>query len=115
MERVIAAEMTDYLLKNNVISKHQHGFLSRRSTATNLLECLSDWTLAIDGGQTTAAVYVTSLELLILSHVKNWFTNYRITESPGLLNFVSSFLSDRILSEPGSTMRYPKPPSWQVE
>ncbi len=56
MERVITAEMTDYLLKNNVISKHQNGFLSRRSTATNLLECLSDWTLAIDSGQTMAAV-----------------------------------------------------------
>ena len=32
----------------NVITKSQHGFLSRKSTTTNLLECLNDWTLMLD-------------------------------------------------------------------
>jgi len=37
--------MMSYLLTNSIISKHQHGFLARHSTSTNLLESLHDWTI----------------------------------------------------------------------
>jgi hypothetical protein len=47
MERIVASEMLRYLRVNNKITKEQHGFLARRSTSTNLLETLNDWTLAI--------------------------------------------------------------------
>jgi len=43
MERIIASEMLSYLRAHDVISKQQHGFLSRRCTESNLLECLNDW------------------------------------------------------------------------
>jgi len=48
MERVIVGEMSNYLLSIGAISKHQHGFVTKRSTTTNLLETLNDWTLSID-------------------------------------------------------------------
>jgi len=32
---------------HDVSSKQQHGFLSRRCTDSNLLECLNDWTFAL--------------------------------------------------------------------
>ena len=46
MERVISTEMFNYLREHNLVSKHQHGFMSRHSTVSNLLESLNDWTLA---------------------------------------------------------------------
>jgi len=42
MERIIVDETLTYLLKQNVITKEQHGFLRRRSTVTNLLETTND-------------------------------------------------------------------------
>ena len=38
MERVVAADMANYLLSNNLLNASQHGFLFRWSTLTNLLE-----------------------------------------------------------------------------
>ena len=58
MERVIVNEMSNYLMSVGVISKHQHGFITKRSTTTNLLETLNDWTLSIDNRLTQTAVYV---------------------------------------------------------
>ena len=39
MESIVKDQMLDYLLQNKLISKHQHGFLARRSTCKQLLEC----------------------------------------------------------------------------
>ena len=38
MERVVATRVLDYLRMQNLISKHQHGLLSRQSTVSNLLQ-----------------------------------------------------------------------------
>ena len=56
MEKVVVEQMLRYLLINKLISKQQHGFLSRRSTATNLIESLNDWTLNLENkhGQSIA-------------------------------------------------------------
>jgi len=51
MERVIAHDMLIYLRRHNVINKQQHGFLSGRSTTSNLLETLNDWTLTLNNGK----------------------------------------------------------------
>jgi len=40
--------MIQYLDRHKLLSWQQHGFLAKRSTLTNLLGCLSDWTLALD-------------------------------------------------------------------
>jgi len=42
MERIISTHLIDYLLCNKLISKHQHGFLVKHSTCTNLLETVND-------------------------------------------------------------------------
>jgi hypothetical protein len=47
MERTIASQMLVYLRSLGVFDGQQHGFLSGRSTTTNLLETLNDWTLAL--------------------------------------------------------------------
>ena len=58
MERVIANEISNYLLQHGLISRQQHGFLAKRSTTTNLTETLNDWTLAIDNKQSVTVPYI---------------------------------------------------------
>ena len=44
LESVIRKQLVNFLVQNGLISDHQHGFMSGRSTCTNLLSCLRDWT-----------------------------------------------------------------------
>ena len=50
-ERIVKEQMLDYLRKYNLITRHQHGFLSQHSTTTELT--LNDWTLAVSVAQQT--------------------------------------------------------------
>jgi hypothetical protein len=43
---------------NSIISKHQHGFLSKHSTTTNLLESLNDWTSSLEHRQFVKILYI---------------------------------------------------------
>jgi hypothetical protein len=47
MERIIVTDMLCFLREHNAISKQQHDFLQGRSTSSNVLKTLSDWTLSI--------------------------------------------------------------------
>ena len=58
MERVISAEILQYCKRHGLISDQQHGFLSKRSTVTNLLSGHNDWTNAISKRHTVAAAYI---------------------------------------------------------
>jgi len=44
LERIVASKVYGHLDSNNVLSGDQHGFVRDRSTCTNLLECLNDFT-----------------------------------------------------------------------
>jgi len=47
--KVMAADTFDYwVLGNKLLISNQHGFLSKRSTLTNLLESISDWTISLE-------------------------------------------------------------------
>jgi len=43
MENIIKQKMLEYLLQCCLISRHQHGFLSRHSTRTQLVACVNNW------------------------------------------------------------------------
>ena len=47
-----------YLVDNDIIPKVQHGFLLKKSTTTNLLECLDGWTKKFDDGRQTDIIYL---------------------------------------------------------
>ena len=96
MERIIVAELLAFLRSNGVISKQQHGFLSRRSTSTNLLETLSDWTLAINDKRGVQVAYIDYAKAFdSISHAKllHKLTAYSIIGS--LFDWIASFLSQR--------------------
>ncbi len=47
-----------YLHSNNLISENQHGFQEKHSTCTQLLECMNDWTLAMDKKYLVDCIYI---------------------------------------------------------
>ena len=57
-ERVIHKKMLKYLVENNLISKSQHGFLTKRSTITNLLSCTFDWVNYFNNKQAIDIIYI---------------------------------------------------------
>ena len=48
LERIIREQMLTYLNRNNLLPQQQHGFLSKKSTVSNLLECMDKWTKTFD-------------------------------------------------------------------
>jgi len=57
-ERIISNQMFSYFLANGLINKAQHGFLKGLSTATNLLQCVNDWSLSIQNCRGITVVYI---------------------------------------------------------
>ena len=58
MESVIKDDILAHMLSKGLISRHQHGFLSRRSTGTQLIDCFNDWTLNIENKQSLDVIYI---------------------------------------------------------
>lgn len=58
LESCVKEELLSYLMTHNIITKHQHGFLSRKSTSTQLLECTLDWTIALNTNKSVDIIYL---------------------------------------------------------
>lgn len=58
MERLIVSKITDFALRCNILPSTQHGFLPGRSTVTNLLACLDNWTTSLDRGHPVDVIYL---------------------------------------------------------
>ena len=96
MESIIKDQLLDYLKSNNLISRQQHGFLSRHSTCTQLLECLNDRTLAIDNHQGVAVCYIDfsrAFDSVVHKKLLVKLSSYGIADD--LLAFIKFFLTDR--------------------
>jgi len=57
-ESVILFELLKFLNVNKVITPSQHGFLEGRSTCTNLIESLNDWSGILNKSQEALILYV---------------------------------------------------------
>ena len=96
MERVMVYDMLIYLRHHNLISKQQHGFLSARSTTSNLLESISDWTLALNDNKSVAVAnidFAKAFDSVCTSKLIYKLQSYGI--SGALIRWITSFLSDR--------------------
>ena len=58
MERGIANTLYEHLSCNGLLSSVQHGFVKGKSTCTNLLECVNDWTLILQDKSCVTVAYV---------------------------------------------------------
>ena len=96
MERIISADILTYLHMHKLISKQQHGFLAKRSTCTNLLEALNDWTLAIKNKKSIIVAYIDyqkAFDTVCHSKLFTKLAAYGITGK--LLLWIKNFLTDR--------------------
>lgn len=58
LETLINQKICIHLTSNELLSEHQHGFMSGRSCLSNLLETLECWTDALDNGNRVDCVYL---------------------------------------------------------
>ena len=96
MERVISAEILQYCKRYGLISEQQHGFLSKRSTVTNLLSGHNDWTSAISNHNSVAVAYIDFMKAFDSVCHKKLFTRLSSLGITGnLLDWIKNFLTDR--------------------
>jgi len=96
MERVIVLELSRYLRVNDLITSEQHGFLTKRSTSTNLLETLNDWTLAINNRRSVSTVYIDySKAFDSVCHSKLFLKLQAYGITGNLLQWIKSLLTNR--------------------
>ena len=99
MEWVINGQILDYLQRYKLLSGQQHGFSAKRSTVTNLLDCLSDWTLALDNHQSVTVAYIDySKAFDIVSRTKLLHKLSRFGICGNLLKWIGEFLHNRTQS-----------------
>ena len=96
MEKLIKQVILDYLLENDLLSKKQHGFISGRSTVTQLLRYLDDCIEEISDGSVVDAIYLdfskafdTVPHLRLMSKLES----YGITGN--IKQWVNAFLTGR--------------------
>jgi hypothetical protein len=58
MESVVKDQLLTFLLEHGLINKHQHAFMSKFSTNTNLLECTFDWFVALAHSDSVDVIYI---------------------------------------------------------
>ena len=96
MERILNENILNYLLVNNLITKHQHGFIRGRSTSTNLLECIYDWSLNLQNHAGTDIIYFDFKKAFdSVSHPKLLTKLNAYGISGLLLSWINAFLYGR--------------------
>ena len=96
MERVIYNSVLQHLTENNILHSAQHGFLRHRSTCTNLLESLNDWTIYLQDKNAVTIVYIDfRKDFDSVSHAK-LIARLKFYGIRGdLLNWLKEYLRDR--------------------
>lgn len=96
MEKVLVSEMAGFLLRKGIIPPSQHGFLPGRSTLTNLLTKVHDWSKADDSGQSVDVFYLDfekAFDKVPFRRLLHKLHHYGIRGL--LLNLIQDFLQDR--------------------
>ena len=97
LERIIHSQMLEYIVRNNIIPHCQHGFLPKKSTTTNLLECLNDWTRNYDNNLSTDIIYLDyskCFDKVCHSKLLLKLTNYGIIGPAH--HWIENFLTNRV-------------------
>ena len=97
MESVIHDQLISYLRTHNLISNNQHGFLARKSTGTNLLNCFQDWQIAIKNKKLIDIIYLDfqkAFDSLVHNKIIAKLSSYGLRYE--LLSWIREFLTGRM-------------------
>jgi hypothetical protein len=109
MESVIKDAMLSYLLEQKLINKQQHGFISKRSTCSQLLECIDDWSVSLSDKQSIDVAYIDFRRAFdSVVHSKLYLKLKSLGIGGNLLLWIRDFLSNRLqaVRVAGSTSTY---------
>ena len=96
-ERVLLSFLTPYLQENDIISPSQHAFVAGKSTGTNLLDSLNDWTNCIDAQQPVDILYIDLAKAFdSVSHSKLLYKLEKLGIGGNILEWLSHFLCERL-------------------
>ena len=96
MERIIARHIYNHLVSCNLLTAAQHGFVRSRSTCTNLLESVNDWTLVIQNRRAVTIAYIDFTRAFdSVSHEKLFARLYMYGIRGNVLQWLQNFFKDR--------------------
>ena len=96
LESIISIQMIQYLLDHKLITPHQHGFLKRHSTSTNLLESLHDWSISLSNRKSINIAYIDFKSAFdCISHPKLLIKLSSYGIKGNLYHWIAAFLSNR--------------------
>jgi hypothetical protein len=96
MELIVKDHVMAFLKDNNLISTKQHGFLSRRSTLTNVLSTLNNWFKARLEKLSVHSIYIDFAKAFdTVSHPKLLYKLSKYGISGPILAWIKAFLSNR--------------------
>jgi len=96
LERIIANQIKNHLISNNLLHTAQHGFLTGLSTCTNLLESLNDWTHYLQDKHGVVIAYVDfSKAFDVVSHSKLFVRLESYGIGGTLLTWLRNFFTGR--------------------
>jgi len=96
LERIIHDKMLRYLSANGLISQHQHGFLAKHSTCTQILETVNDWSIALLNRHVVDVVYFDFAKAFdSVSHTKLMCKLQAYGFDGALLAFLYEFVTGR--------------------
>ena len=95
-ETSIKEQVLKYFLDEQILSESQHGFISKHSTNTNLLQSLNDWTINLKNGHQTRIItidFARAFDSICFSKLLLKLRLYGLGSS--ILQIIESFLSNR--------------------
>ena len=96
LESLISSELNQYLLEHKLITPHQHGFLKRHSTSTNLLESINDWSISISNRKSVNIAYIDYKSAFdCISHRKLMIKLSSYGINGNLYLWIEAFLTNR--------------------
>ena len=97
MEKIVKKHIYSHLDLHALISPHQHGFRSKRSTESEMLECKNHWTKSIDSNESIDVVYLDIAKAFdTVSHSKLIAKLECYGIRGPILSWIKAFLSNRL-------------------
>jgi ribonuclease P/MRP protein subunit RPP40 len=96
MESIIKDQIVEFLVGKELISKHQHAFLKNHSTASNLLDCLQDWSIGLNSCKQTDVIYIDFAKAFDSIETSKLLLKLELYGITGLLlRWISDFFANR--------------------